>query len=438
MLRRLLAGLGLLLPALALAQTPRPTPAPPQTKPILLTGATVHVGDGQTVIADGAVAFAGGKLTYVGPAAGFSGNRAEYDVRDVAGQQVYPGLILPNTSLGLVEIDAVRATVDDGEVGELNPHVRALIAYNPDNAIIPTVRTNGVLIEQVCPRGGTISGQSSVVQLDAWNWEDAAVKPDDGLHLNWPRALARTGVVPDSVISRRQKARDKALLEVDQLFADARAYLTQAVGSRPANLRLAALSRALQGQQTVFLHADAAKEIVEGVRFLKKAGVAKITVVGADDAARVLDFLRETQVSVVLGRLHALPRRTDDNVDAPFRLPAQLRDAGIPFCLSYEGDMEGPGARNIAFTAGTAAAYGLTREQALAAVTSQAARVLGLDERLGTLTVGKDATVVVSQGDLLDMRANAVTNAFIQGRQLTLTNHQQALYEQYRQKYGLK
>ncbi len=424
----------------AYAQTPvnNPVPAPAQTRPVLLLG-TVHTGDGQTVIANGAVAFSGGKITYVGPASGFTANRAEYDVREQAsGQEIYPGLILANSTLGLGEIDAVRATIDEAEVGSYNPHVRALIAYNTDNDILPTVRTNGVLLVQVCPRGGVISGQSSVVQLDAWNWEDAQVREGDGLHLNWPRALTRTGIIPDSIVTKRLKVRAERLRELNQLFADGKAYQQQPEGQRPQNLRLAALGRVLKGEQTLYLHADGAKEIAEAVRFARRQGVPKIALVGAEDAARVLDLLRDEKVPVVLTRLHSLPRRLDDDVDAPFRLPAQLQAAGIPFCFSYEGDMENPGARNLQFTAGTAAAYGLTKEQALAAMTSQTAAILGIQERVGTLAVGKDATVIVSRGDLLDMRTNQVTQAYIQGRSLNLTNRQQALAEKYRVKYGQK
>lgn len=435
-----LGVIGLALPGLAqtTASAINPAPALPQARPILLTGATVHVGDGQTVIPNGAVAFDKGKITYVGPATGFSGDRSQYDVRDVAGQQVYPGLILANSTLGLTDIEAVRATVDEREVGSFNPNVRALVAFNTDSDVPPTVRTNGVLTVQATPRGGTLSGQSSVVQLDAWNWEDAQVRADDGMHLNWPGSLPRTGIVPDSIVTRRLKSREKALRELEVLFADAKAYQATAAANRIVNLRLASLDAVLAGRQTLYLHADGAKEIVESVRWAKKLGVPKLAVVGARDAARVLDFLKENAVPVVLARIHSLPAHNDDDVDQPFRLPALLHGAGIPFCLSYAGDMENPGARNLQFTAGTAVTYGLPAEQAVYAMTGSAARILGVDERLGTLAAGKDATILVSRGDLLDMRSSAVTSAFIGGRQLDLRNKQQALAEKYKQKYGLK
>ncbi len=439
---------GLVLPLLALAQNPAPALRTPERR-VLLRGGAVHVGDGQTVIENGAVIFKGEWLDYVGPAATIPADRlAGAEIIDITGQHVYPGLILANSSLGLTEIDAVRATVDERETGTFNPNVRALVAYNTDSEILPTVRTNGVLTVQVTPRGGTISGQSSIVQLDAWNWEDAVVRADDGLHLNWPAHLPRTGVVPDSILTKRLKLREAALRDLDQLFADASAY--RAARPAPANLRLAGLDAVLAGRQTLYLHADGAKEIVEAVRWAKRTGIANPVVVGAEGAAQVLDFLKENKLPVVLGRLHALPRRSDDDVDAPFRLPKLLLDAGIPFCFSYEGDMENPGARNLPFTAGTAVAYGLTPEQALYAMTGGAARILGLPQQ-GVLatpappsggTIASDAptgklaaTLIVSRGDLLDMRTNAVTYAFIQGRQLVLRNKQQQLAEKFGAKY---
>ncbi|MBC7448254.1 MAG: amidohydrolase [Hymenobacteraceae bacterium] len=446
--RRAALALGLAQPQLTAAQSPVPAPRHPERR-VLLRGGPVHVGDGGTVIESGADSFQGEWLDYVGPAASFPADRlAGVEVIDVTGQHVYPGLILANSTLGLTEIDAVRATVDERETGTFNPNVRSVVAYNTDSEILPTVRTNGVLTVQVTPRGGTISGQSSVVQLDAWNWEDAVVRADDGLHLNWPSHLPRTGIVPDSIITKRLKIRDAALRDLDQLFADARAY--RAARPSSANLRLAGLDAVLAGRQTLYLHADGAKEIVEAVRWAKRTGIAKPVVVGAEGAAQVLDFLKDNGVAVVLGRLHSLPHRQDDDVDAPFRLPKLLLDAGIPFCFSYEGDMENPGARNLPFTAGTAVAYGLPPEQALYAMTGGAASILGLPQQgvlatsvpstggqptSGVATGKLAATLVVSRGDLLDMRTNAVTYAFIQGRQIVLRNRQQQLAEKFGAKY---
>ena len=418
----------------ALAQVPMP--ASPQAKPILITGATLHVGNG-TVVPNATVAFDKGRLTYAGPAAGFTQDKAGYETIDAAGQQLYPGLILPNTTLGLTEVEAIRATVDEEEVGSLNPNVRALIAYNTDSDVLPTVRTNGVLLAQPTPRGGLLAGQSSVVQLDAWNWQDAVVRADDGQHLTWPAMVFRNNPNEDgTVLERRQKARETQLRDLEQLFGEASAYRQQPAGRRE-NLRLAALAGIFDGSKTLYLHADYGKEIIESVRFARRMGVQKLVVVGARDAWMALDFLKQNDVSVVVSRIHALPRRDADDYDQPYKLPAQLPAAGIRFCLDYQGGMETAGSRNLAFIAGTAVAFGLSQEQALTAVTQTPAQIMGIDKDYGTLETGKSATLVLSKGDLLDMRTNAVTRAFIDGRSISLDSKQTYLEKKFRSKYGL-
>jgi len=419
----------------AAAQVPKPAPA--QAKPVLITGATLHVGNG-TVVPDAAVAFDKGRLTYAGPAAGFPADPAGYETIDARGQQLYPGLILPNTTLGLTEVESIRATVDQEEVGALNPHVRALVAYNTDSDILPTVRTNGVLLAQPTPRGGLLVGQSSVVQLDAWNWQDAVVRADDGQHLTWPPMVFRLNPAEDAaVLDRRQKAREEQLRDLEQLFSEANAYRQLPARGRRENLRLAALAGVFDGSKTLYLHADYGKEIIEAVRFARRLGAKKVAVVGARDAWMVLDFLKQNDVSVVLSRIHALPRRDGDDYDQPYKLPAQLQAAGVRFCLDYQGSQEAAGSRNLAFIAGTAAAFGLTKEQALTAVTLTTAQIMGIDKNYGTLETGKSATLVLSKGDLLDVRTNAVTRAFIDGRSISLDSKQTYLEQKFRSKYGL-
>ena len=418
----------------ALAQVP--APAGPQAKPVLITGATLHVGNG-TVVPNATVAFAQGKLTYAGPASGFTADKAGYETVDGTGQDLYPGLILPNTTLGLTDIEAVRATVDEQEVGILNPNVRSLIAYNTDSDVLPTLRVNGVLLAQPTPRGGLLAGQSSVVQLDAWNWQDAVVRADEGQHLSWPPLVIRTNPAEDAAaLERRQKARETNLRDLEQLFGEAAAYRQLPAGRRE-NLRLTALAGLFDGSKTLYLHADYGKEIIESVRFAKRLGVQKVAVVGGRDAWMVLDFLKQNDVAVVVSRLHALPRRDADDYDQPYKLPAQLQAAGIRYCLDYEGSQEAPGGRNLAFIAGTAAAFGLTKEQALTAITLAPAQLMGIDQAYGSLEAGKSATLVLSKGDLLDMRTNNVTCAFIDGRRISLETKQTALNRKFLTKYGL-
>lgn len=408
----------------------RPTPAPPQSRSILVTNGTVHTGDGR-VIDEGAVGFRDGRIDYVGF---HYGAKAVYDtVIDVRGQHVYPGFIGANTTLGLAEIEAVRASVDRVDIGRLEPELRTLIAYNADSRVVPTIRANGVLVVQVVPRGMTISGTSSVVQLDAWDWEEATVRADDGVHLSWPAAYDRRGwwAEPDETDQGRKDERAGKIQELRDFFRRAKAYATTTAPEK-VDLRLEAMRGVFNGSKTLYVSANAAREITEAVQFAKAEGVKRTVIVGGYDAWRVADLLRDNKVDVVLRRLHSLPLRPEDDIDLPYRLPALLKEKGVRFCFDYAGSMEAMGLRNLPFTAGTAAAYGLSPEDALRAITLDAAATLGIDHRLGSLAVGKDATLIVSRGDALDIRGNDITHAFIQGRKIELDDAQKQLYRQHR------
>ncbi len=410
------------------AAAQRPTPAPAQSRSVLVKGGTVHVGDGKTY-EDGAVGFRSGLIDFVGYTYAV---KAAYDtVIEALGMHIYPGLILPDATLGLAEVDAVRATLDLEEVGELEPEARTAAAYNADSRIIPTVRRNGILLAQVTPRGNTISGTSSIMQLDAWNNNDAAVLGDEGIHLNWPLAFRRTGwwAEPSATELADEQRRARELGELRAFFQSARAYA--AVPPAQVDLRAEAMRGLFSGKQALYVHADGAREIQEAVLFAREMGVQRTVIVGGYDAWRVAPLLRDKQVPVILQRLHSLPQREDEEVDLPYRLPALLKERGIRFCLGYSGDMERMGARNLPFLAGTAGAYGLSNEDALRAITLDAAAILGIDKRYGSLEAGKSATLFISTGDALDMRTNNVVAAFIDGRGIALESHQEQLYKQY-------
>jgi imidazolonepropionase-like amidohydrolase len=419
--------------AFAIAFAQRPSPAPAQTRSVLVKGGTVHVGDGRT-FDDGAVGFRNGTIDFVGYEYAV---KAAYDtVIDAKGKQVYPGFILPDATLGLVEIDAVHASEDEAELGDMEPEVRALSAYNTDSQIIPTVRDNGVLLAQITPRGNTISGTSSIVQLDAWNNNDAPVRKDDGVHLNWPVAFETTGWWAEQGSTEKEDSekRTKTLAQLNEFFQRAKAY-SGTSSPEKTDLRLDAMRGLFNGDKALYVHANGAREIQEAVLFARDMGVKRMVLVGGHDAWRVADLLRDRKVDVVLQRLHTLPQREDEDVDLPYRLPALLKERGIRFCLSYTGDMERMGARNLGFLAGTASAYGLSPEDALRSITLDAATILGIDRRYGSLEAGKSATLFISQGDALDMATNQVDAALIDGRRISLDNRQKALWKQYEEKY---
>jgi imidazolonepropionase-like amidohydrolase len=284
---------------------------------------------------------------------------------------------------------------------------------------------------QVTPVGGTISGSSSVVHLDAWNWEDAILKADGGIHLNWPNMLIQTGGTPDPRMANFAQQRQQALTDLAQLLRDASVH--KAAKNDRENLKLTSMAGLFDGSRKLFIHANYGKEIIESVNFVKQHGVKDIVIVGARDAIAVADFLKANNIAVIYSGVHALPSRSDEDVDAPYKTPYLLQQAGIPFALDYS--LSTHGIRNLPFIAGTAVAHGLDKEQALAAVTLNTAKILGIDQQVGSVEVGKDATIVVSAGDLLDMRTNNVTYAFIAGRKIDLNDKQKYLYEKFDGKY---
>ncbi|MGI4727759.1 MAG: amidohydrolase family protein [Janthinobacterium lividum] len=410
------------------------SPAKSQTKSILITGATIHVGNGQ-VIENGYIAFDKGKITAIG--SGTAPNASFSEVISANGKQVYPGFIAPITSLGLVEFESVRATIDNEEVGDLNANVRSIIAYNTDSKVIPTVRSNGILLAQPTPEGGIISGQSSVVQLDAWNWQDAAYKTDIGVHLNWPVARAargRRGAATPGVAAQETPAEraQKIIDNLNSYFTEAKAY----VEAKPKviNLRFEAMKGLFNGSKKLFVNADGSKEIIQSIAFAKKYGIKEV-VVGGKESNLIADILKENNVPVILKETQTLPDKDEDDVYLPYKLPKILQDAGVLYGLTGIGFWR---QRNLPFEAGEAVGYGLTKEQAVEMITLNNAKILGIDKTTGSLEVGKDANLFISKGDALDMITIDVETAFIQGRNINLDNLHKQLYKKFAGKYGVE
>ena len=406
-----------------------PVPAADQSEPIAITGAVIHVGNGM-VINEGIITFNGGLITAVGTATE-GVDLVDHLLIDVQGRHVYPGFVLPNSTLGLIEVNSVRATSDVLEEGDINASVRSAIAYNTDSEIIPANRFNGILTAQVVPQGGLISGSSTIFKLDGWNWEDAMLAEDVGLHMHWPSYTQRrrnpeTGLF-ETVDNENYEGQTQLL---HSLFQDAQAYTGQ-----PLNLNLLAMRPLFNGVAKLFVHADEAKQIISAVRFARSYGVQDITLVGGADALSIKDFLLAQDIPVVYERIHELPLREWQDVDTPFKTPFLLHNAGIKIGIGG-GATSIDRQRNLPFFAGTAAAYGLEREIALTMITSVNAEILGVAERVGTLEVGKDATLFISEGDALDMRTSQVLGAYIQGRDIDLYGTQQQLYERFRDKYN--
>ena len=421
-----------LFSAVTLTAWAQPTPGHDQSRSILILGATAHLGTGD-VLEDCAVGFRNGEIDYVGRS--FQVNRQKYDdILDATGQHLYPGFIVTNTTLGLQEIGAVRATQDQYEVGTFRPNVRSVIAFNTDSEIPPTVRTNGVLMGQITPRGGVVSGSSGVVHFDGWNWEDAAIAMVDGIHLNWPSTHHRHRSDGKIDIQRR-KTYDQQKHEIDRFFGEAQAYAAAPRGS-VTDVRHEGMRGLFDGSLCLYVHTNDARAITEAVHFKRDLGIERMAIVGGYDAYLVADLLRENDVAVMLQSVHSLPRFADDDVDLPFKLPKLLMDEGLTVALQVDKRMTEMNSRNLPFYAGTARAYGLTEEQAIQALTRNPARILGIDDQVGTLERGKTATLFLSEGDALDMRTNSLTHAWIEGREIDLDNRQRQLYRKFQTKYG--
>ena len=405
-----------------------------------ITNGTIHVGNG-TVIENGTVVISNGKITSVGAGAGSPGSDAR--VIDAKGKHVYPGLILANTDIGLKEIaNGVRASNDYTELGEFNSNIRAITAYNTDSRVMAVLRSNGILLASVAPQGGSVSGSSTIVQLDAWNWEDAAYQMDAGMHITLPSFISRGGGrrfggfpgFPGAGGADGGKSALEKVEEIKSFFRQANAYIQEPVHSN-VNLKLEAMRPLIEKKQKLFVHGDQIKQMLIAIDFAKEFGV-DVVIVGGSESFQIADLLKANNISVILDQCLNLPATEDDDIDQPFKTPAALQKAGVLYCIS--DDDANTRYRNLSYNAGIAATFGLTKEEALSAITLNAAKILGVEGKTGSIEVGKDANIVVSEGDLLDMKSSTVTDALIQGRQINLDNKQKQLYERYKYKYSLK
>lgn len=435
MIKKLFAIPALLLAGMLVNAQDNVYPAPAQSKPIIVTNATIHVGNG-TVINNGSVLMTNGKITAVGTNVTAPSGA---EVIDASGKHVYPGLILPNSQLGIQEVGAgTRATNDFNELGEINPNVRTIVAYNSDSKITNTLRSNGVLFAEVVPNGGKISGTSSLVQLDAWNWEDAAYRYDRMIHYRMPSLLNRAGFGGrfgggQAGGGDRIKAALDEIEEVKNFFREAKSY-SMVSSPKDVNLKYEAVKPLFTKEGKLLIHCNLVKEMLAAIEFSKEFGF-DIVIVGGSESFRIADLLKENNIPVILAHMHRLPTTQDDDVDLPFKTPAILQKAGVLFAIGDE-DYHNRG-RNMMFNAGTATAYGLPKEAAISAMTLNTAKILGVDKITGSIETGKDANIIISEGDILDMRSSNITHAFIQGRAINLDNKQKQLNERYKYKYGL-
>lgn len=413
--------------------------APAQSKPILITGATVHPVS-KPPIEQGVVYFAEGTITFVGSKADWDAYLTNKRIAspneiNAAGKHVYPGLIGAQTQLGLTELSSVRAMQDSNEAGNITPEARAIVAVNPDSTLLPVTRANGELIAAVFPSGGAIAGRVGIIKLDGWTWEEMAVTPDAGLVVEWPMMRTVTAWWNTTPEEEQLKNIRQNLHVIDRAFATAKAYAAaKAADPKTAiDLRWEAMASVLPGdtQLPVFISAGSMDQITAAVTWATQLGLRPI-IVGGAEAPLCAELLKTHNVPVIVMGTHNFPRREDAAYDEAFTLPARLEAAGIKWCLA-SGE-ETAHERNLPYSAGLAAAHGLGKDAALRSITLSSAEVLGIADRYGSLDAGKSATLLITDGDPLEITTQ-VSAAFIDGRQIDLSTKQTKLAEKYREKY---
>lgn len=404
---------------------------------IALLGGFAHIGNGK-VIENSLITIKGSKIETVQNATGIKINPSAFDtVIYINGKHVYPAFINVNNVLGLHDAEAVKATRDFNEVGIFNPHIRACIAYNTDNLIIPTVKTNGVLYTQVTPRGGVISGSSSIMALEGWNWEDALLKADDGIHLNFPKTIIQKWADDDKHFQESNKKYIEELQQLNEFFNDAFAYYNE-VNPSEKNIRLEAMKPIFAGKANLYIHAGKAKDILNAINFCEKYKCPKLVIVGGKESYKITKVLKEKNIAVMLNRVNDLPDSPDNDVDLINKLASYLHKDSVLFCFQLEGDMEAMQSRNLPFNAGVAVANGLDKEAAISALSYNTAKIIGVNNLIGTIEEGKLASFFVSNGDALDIKTHQIVLAYIAGKPINLINRQFELYQKYKTKFGLK
>ena len=412
-------------------------PGEDQKRPILLKGGILHTVS--TDIFEGYdILFSKGKIVRIEKNIMAS---PETDVYDVFGKHIVPGYIAPITRIGLVEIGLVKQTRDFAERGSFNPNVKANVSYNPDSDLIPITRSNGVLVVNSVPAGGRISGQSSVMMLDGWTWEQATLKHPSGLHINWPSMRINYGANVKKSEKQQKEEIQKSIRDLDNMVRDARAYFQRvkqrsriADERQKTDLRLESMIPFVVEKKKIFIHADEARQIKAAVEWAKKNDL-KIIIVGGSDSWLLTDLLVKNNIPVIIDQVEKIPTRRFEPIHLPYKLPFLLKQAGVQFCLNtiigypHDGNI-----RNLPNEAMRAAAYGLSKSEALQSITLSTAEILGVDDKVGSLDIGKDATFFISETPPMAMNPKILMTS-IQGKEENLNNHQKMLYKKYQEKY---
>ncbi len=355
----------------------------------------------------------GGKISAIGA------NLAAGDAKivEVSGKRIYPGLIHASTLAGLTELGSVRASNDYAETGQVNPNALAASAINPDSELLPVIRGFGVTTLHVMPMGGqsVLSGTSAAIQTRGWTIEDMAIAPAVGIVVQWPNARA-PDFLPPMIKDEVKKQAELSAAALKRAFEQATAYgLAKASDASGAqDLKLAALLPALAGKQSVFINASESVQIREALDFCAALAL-RCVLVGAHDAWRYADAIKAAKIEVILGSPFDLPLRRSDSYDVNYTSAAKLAAAGIKFAIAGDGSsFSAPLDGNLAFNAAQYQAFGLSSELALRAITLSAAEVLGIADKVGSISVGKQADLLIASGDVMEI-TSTIEAVYING-----------------------
>jgi imidazolonepropionase-like amidohydrolase len=409
-------------------------PNGPGTKPTVAIRNATIVPVTSAPIARGTIVFANGVITAIGTDVAIP---AGATVIDGTGLSVYPGMIDSGSSVGLIETDSVAGTVDTAELGELNPNAQAAVAINPHSELVPVTRVSGVTHVVTTPEGGIVPGQSALIQLAGWTPPEMVVKAPVAMNIRFPRIRSAPLVeVPadEEAEKDRRKSYTRDLDRLRDLFRDARAY-AKAAAARTADpkvrrfdrdLLLEALVPVVEGRVPVVMHANLARDIKAALEFADEFEL-KVILSGAQDVGRVIPDVKRRNIPVLLGPILALPAREDDPYDLLFGNAKTLHDNGIRFAIQTQ---DSHNTRNLPYHAASAAAFGLPKEEALKAITLYPAQIFGVADRMGSLEVGKQANVILTDGDPLEIRTN-VHRVFIAGEDIPMESRHTLLYKKF-------
>jgi imidazolonepropionase-like amidohydrolase len=395
-----------------------------------LTGGTIHtVTNG--VIENGILLIDGNKISFIGTNAKISN---DYVVIDVTGKQVYPGLIDAGTSLGLIEISAVPVTVDNAEVGSINPHMRAFTAINPNSAAIAVTRVEGVTTVLSNPASGVISGKSTLINLYGYSPDSMAVKADAGLFVNWP-VSRRRGNWDQRTDDEIQKEFEKSLNDLNTFLEDVRFYhkmvsmhqVDPSLRKPSRNIPFESMIPVILGELPIILSVDREDDILKAIEWSKTQPELRFIFSSVSEGWRVASQLAQANIPVIVGPILRLPSRDHDHYESAYRNPSLMSKAGVRVAL-MTGNTEN--VRNLPFNAGYAATYGMGREEALRSITLTPAELFGVQDKLGSLEVGKIANIVVSNGDILETMST-VEHVFINGYKIPLSSRHTQLFDQF-------